>query len=207
MGLPLVWGGDCCPSSAKVSADLLAFNDVYRKSAENVGGSFVDIWDGFVDENGAFVMNGPDIERPAGQFRAAWTASASPAGASKVAFYVEKPLNKILAAKRHSQGPIGAETVGLKVPPTSTSCGRNRWRSTIRNWMAARRCWAKRAKQRPRRARWARSWSSRVSRQTLRLADDFKERLLLLQPARRRTKPRPHPARLFAAETTNAIRQ
>lgn len=116
-GLPLVWVGLPSFKSAKVSADLLAFNDVYRKSAENVGGSFVDIWDGFVDENGAFVMNGPDMNGQPVKLRGSDGISFSKAGKRKVAFYVEKPLNKILGSETTpSQGPIGAETVGPVAP-------------------------------------------------------------------------------------------
>ena len=59
--LPFIWVGLPAVKSTKVSSDLIAFNDIYRKSAESTGGAFVDIWDGFVDENGAFVMNGPDM--------------------------------------------------------------------------------------------------------------------------------------------------
>ena len=47
--------------SPKMTADMLAFNDIYRKAGRSAGGEFVDIWDGFVDENGAFVATGPDI--------------------------------------------------------------------------------------------------------------------------------------------------
>ena len=47
---------------AKMNSDMLALNEIYphhrrRRSA----GEFVDVWDGFVDETGAFVTTGPDI--------------------------------------------------------------------------------------------------------------------------------------------------
>lgn len=116
-GLPLVWVGLPAFKSAKVSADLLAFNDIYRKSVENVGGSFVDIWDGFVDENGAFVMNGPDMNGQPVKLRGSDGISFSKAGKRKVAFYVEKPLNKILGSETTpTQAPIGTETAGPVAP-------------------------------------------------------------------------------------------
>lgn len=97
-GLPLIWVGLPAIKSAKVSTDLLAFNDFYRKSAENVGGTFVDIWDGFVDESGAFVTNGPDMNGQPVRLRGSDGVSLSKAGKRKVAFYVEKPLNKLLGS-------------------------------------------------------------------------------------------------------------
>ena len=96
--LPFVWVGLPAFKSAKVSSDLIAFNDIYRKSAESVGGAFVDIWDGFVDENGAFVMNGPDMNGQPVRLRGSDGISLSKPGKRKVAFYVEKPLNKLLGS-------------------------------------------------------------------------------------------------------------
>ena len=98
-GLPFVWVGLPAFKSQKVSADLVAFNDIYRKSTENAGGAFVDIWDGFVDENGAFVMNGPDMNGQPVRLRGSDGVSLSKGGKRKVAFYVEKPLNKLLGSE------------------------------------------------------------------------------------------------------------
>ena len=60
-GLPLLWVGNLPFKSGNMSSDMIAFNDVYRRVAEEVGGEFVDVWDGFVDENGEFVASGPDM--------------------------------------------------------------------------------------------------------------------------------------------------
>jgi len=97
--LPLIWVGLPAVKSTKVSSDLIAFNDIYRKSAESTGGSFVDIWDGFVDENGAFVMNGPDMNGQPVRLRSSDGQTLSTPGKRKVAFYVEKPLNKLLGGE------------------------------------------------------------------------------------------------------------
>jgi uncharacterized protein len=112
--LPFVWVGLPAFKSAKVSSDLLTLNDIYRKSAESAGGSFVDIWDGFVDENGAFVMNGPDMNGQQVRLRGADGVTLSTPGKRKVAFYVEKPLNKLLGAET-APAP-GLESVGPVAP-------------------------------------------------------------------------------------------
>jgi hypothetical protein len=115
--LPFVWVGLPAFKSAKVSSDLLTFNDMYRKSTENAGGSFVDIWDGFVDENGAFVMNGPDMNGQPVRLRGSDGISLSKPGKRKVAFYVEKPLNKLLGNETvPSTGLPGAAIVGPVAP-------------------------------------------------------------------------------------------
>jgi hypothetical protein len=116
-GLPFVWVGLPAFKSAKVSSSLLAFNDIYRKSTENVGGAFVDIWDGFVDENGAFVMNGPDMNGQAVRLRGSDGISLSKAGKRKAAFYVEKPLNKLLGSEtRPAPGLAGPAVIGPGAP-------------------------------------------------------------------------------------------
>ena len=115
--LPFVWVGLPAFKSAKVSSDLIAFNDIYRKSAESAGGAFIDIWDGFVDENGAFVMNGPDMNGQPVRLRGSDGISLSKAGKRKVAFYVEKPLNKLLGSETvPASGPAGPETAGPTAP-------------------------------------------------------------------------------------------
>lgn len=115
--LPFVWVGLPAVKSGKVSTDLLAFNDIYRKSTEAVGGSFVDIWDGFVDENGAFVMNGPDMNGQPVRLRGSDGISFSKPGKRKVAFYVEKPLNKLLGNEAApGTGASGLDMVGPVAP-------------------------------------------------------------------------------------------
>ena len=112
-----MWVGLPAFKSAKVSSDLIAFNDIYRKSAESAGGAFIDIWDGFVDENGAFVMNGPDMNGQPVRLRGSDGISLSKPGKRKVAFYVEKPLNKLLGSETvPATGPAGPETAGPTAP-------------------------------------------------------------------------------------------
>jgi hypothetical protein len=93
---PFVWVGMPAFKSSKMTSDMLAFNDIYRASAEGAGAEFVDIWDGFVDENGAFVATGPDVNGQPVRLRARDGINMTAAGKRKLAFYAEKPLNKIL---------------------------------------------------------------------------------------------------------------
>lgn len=94
--IPFVWVGQPAFKPKKMLSDMLALNDIYRQAAEGAGGTFVDIWDGFVDENGAFVTDGPDMNGQPVRLRANDGINMSKAGKRKLAFYVEKPLYKIL---------------------------------------------------------------------------------------------------------------
>lgn len=96
--IPLVWVGMIPFRPSTMSADMLAFNDIYRKVAEAAGGQFVDVWDGFVDENGAFVAGGPDMNGQPTQLRADDGINVTRAGKRKIAFFVEKPLQQALGS-------------------------------------------------------------------------------------------------------------
>lgn len=105
--IPLVWVGMPSFKNSTMASDMLAYNDVYQSVAESVGGSFVDIWDGFVDENGAFVSTGPDINGNPVRLRSGENGiNLTRPGKRKVAFYAEKPLEKILGTAKPAQ--IGA---------------------------------------------------------------------------------------------------
>ncbi|MFN3547740.1 MAG: DUF459 domain-containing protein [Mesorhizobium sp.] len=94
--VPLVWVGLPSFRFPKMSSDMIAYNDIHRGVTEAAGGVFVDIWDGFIDENGAFVTNGPDINGQPVRLRAADGINFTEAGKRKIAFYAEKPLARIL---------------------------------------------------------------------------------------------------------------
>ncbi|MEP6567019.1 MAG: DUF459 domain-containing protein [Mesorhizobium sp.] len=94
--VPFLWVGMPAFRVSKMTSDMLAFNDIYHSAAESGGGEFVDVWDGFVDENGAFVTTGPDINGQAVRLRSDDGINVSKAGKRKLAFYTEKPLMKIL---------------------------------------------------------------------------------------------------------------
>ena len=94
--IPLVWVGLPSFRFPSMSSDMIAFNDIQRGVAEAASGVFVDIWDGFVDENGAFVTNGPDINGQPVRLRAGDGINFTEAGKRKIAFYAEKPLARIL---------------------------------------------------------------------------------------------------------------
>ena len=102
---------------------MLAFNEIYRSAAEKHGGEFVDVWDGFVDENGAFVANGPDINGQPVRLRADDGINLAKAGKRKLAFYAEKPLGKVLGDAVVTP-PLAADaTLAGELTPD----GRRRW--------------------------------------------------------------------------------
>jgi hypothetical protein len=79
-----------------MSADMVAFNDIARNAVAEHKGEFVDIWDGFVSEDGKFVYTGSDIKGQQVRLRTSDGIRMTRAGSRKLAFYVEKRLRRLL---------------------------------------------------------------------------------------------------------------
>jgi hypothetical protein len=120
--VPLLWVGMPSFKSAKMTSDMLAFNDIYRAAAQTSGGTFIDIWDGFADENGAFVITGPDMNGQPVRLRSDDGINVTKAGRRKLAFYVEKPLTKILGLGSPADSGTGTPPAGepVKTPEVGT---------------------------------------------------------------------------------------
>ena len=102
--LPLIWVGNLPFRPGGMSSDMIAFNDMFRRIVADAGGEFVDVWDGFVDETGAFAANGPDMNGQPAQLRASDGINITRQGRRKLAFYVEKPLGRLLDLTQESPG-------------------------------------------------------------------------------------------------------
>lgn len=113
--VPFLWVGMPPFKPSKMTADMLAFNDIYRSAAQQAGGEFIDIWDGFTDENGAFVSSGPDINGQPVRLRADDGINITRAGKRKIAFYTERPLIKILGLSAPDAGAPGHIPAGEPV--------------------------------------------------------------------------------------------
>ncbi len=95
--IPLVWIGQVPFKSSAMTADMLALNDIFREAADNskIGSSYIDVWEGFVDETGKFIERGPDINGQTVALRNG-QINVTKAGYRKIAFYAERTLNRLL---------------------------------------------------------------------------------------------------------------
>lgn len=93
---PLLWIGMPAFKSPSMTTDMVAFNGVFRTQVEKAGGEFIDIWDGFVDEEGKFVFTGSDINGQQVRLRGSDGINMTKAGRRKIAFYAEKSIRRLL---------------------------------------------------------------------------------------------------------------
>ena len=84
---------------AKATAGILFLDALYRDAASKVGITYVDVWDGFVDEAGRFLQQGPDFEGQIRRLRSYDGVFFTKAGARKLAHYVEREITRLLASR------------------------------------------------------------------------------------------------------------
>jgi hypothetical protein len=136
-GVPVLWVGLPAQRGSKATSDASYLNELYRGRAEKAGIVFVDIWDGFVDEQGRYSAQGPDFEGQTRRLRSADGIYFTKAGARKLAHYVEREIDRS-EANRHlpialpievapagakPSGPSGRPLVGPVIPLTVSTKG------------------------------------------------------------------------------------
>ena len=96
-GVPVIWVGLPAIRGTKSSSDLSYLDELYRERAERAGILYVDIWDGFVDDQGHYAVQGPDLEGQTRRLRSADGVYFTKAGAVKLASYVDRELRRLMS--------------------------------------------------------------------------------------------------------------
>jgi len=104
-GVPVFWVGLPSIRGPKSTSDMEYLDDFYRASAEKAGITYIDVWDGFVDDNGRFVVQGADFEGQIRRLRTGDGVHFTKAGARKLAHYLEREIRRVSTP--------GAELVAL----------------------------------------------------------------------------------------------
>src|SRR3984957_15293943 len=98
-GVPVLWVGLPAVRGTKATADTLFLDSLYREAAAKAGITYVDVWDGFVDEAGRYLQQGPDFEGQIRRLRSYDGVYFTQAGARKLAHYAEREITRLLASR------------------------------------------------------------------------------------------------------------
>ncbi|GAC1332366.1 MAG: hypothetical protein NVS2B1_05480 [Bradyrhizobium sp.] len=98
-GVPVLWVGLPAVRGARATSDMLFLNSLYRDAAGKAGITYVDVWDGFVDEAGRFLQQGPDFDGQIRRLRSYDGVYFTKPGARKLAHYVEREITRLLAGR------------------------------------------------------------------------------------------------------------
>jgi hypothetical protein len=97
-GVPILWVGLPAIRGTKATSDMSYLDELYRERAEKGGIVYVDIWDGFIDDQGRYAVQGPDFEGQLRRLRTADGVHFTKAGAVKVASYVDRELRRVMSS-------------------------------------------------------------------------------------------------------------
>ncbi|KAA2236675.1 SGNH/GDSL hydrolase family protein [Salinarimonas soli] len=106
--LPFVWIGAPPVRSERLSADLIAINDIIRERVQRAGGVYVDIWPGFVDDENRYTPTGPDHRGQTARLRSGDGVLLTSAGARTAAEFAVTELKRIIERKRFDAPAVAA---------------------------------------------------------------------------------------------------
>jgi uncharacterized protein len=115
-GTPVFWIGLPSIRGARSTSDMVYLNELFRARAEKAGVVFVDVWDGFVDENGRYVTQGADVDGQIRRLRSSDGVYFTKSGARKLAHYVEREIRRFAA-----RGPVAVALPTSEPQPHSPS--------------------------------------------------------------------------------------
>jgi uncharacterized protein len=114
-GVPVIWVGLPALRGTKATNDISYLDELYRGRAERAGITYVDIWNGFVDDDGDYATEGPDFKGQIRRLRTADGVYFTKAGAVKLASYVDRELRRVM--------PSSLTPVALPGPETAPKSG------------------------------------------------------------------------------------
>jgi hypothetical protein len=123
-------------SSPRLSSDMQYLNEIFRERAVKAGVRYIDVWEGFVDQQGQFISSGPALDGQTRRLRIADGVHFTRFGGRKLAHYVELDLVRLFDARVRGpflpygveQGPIapGTKPIAGPVLPLTAPIGQAR---------------------------------------------------------------------------------
>lgn len=121
--IPLLWVGAPPVQFSRLTADLVVLNEMFRQRVERAGGTYVDLWGGFVDAENRYTASGPDLSGQIAKLRAADGIHYTRAGARKAAHFADVVIRRMLESDAPpsivaipSPAP-GSEALGRELQP------------------------------------------------------------------------------------------
>ncbi|MTI16922.1 DUF459 domain-containing protein [Rhodobacteraceae bacterium RKSG542] len=96
--LPMIWLGLAPAEDYAKSANFSFLNDLFIEQVDPAGGIFVDVWKPFLDENGLYTNQGPDVDGKRRRLRANDGVYFTWAGYRKLAYFVEREIARVFGS-------------------------------------------------------------------------------------------------------------
>ena len=98
--IPLLWIGLPPMKNDKFKDQMSKLNELIKDHADKAGAKYIDIWNAFADENGAYAAFGPDVNGRIVRLRIADGVYYTKAGARKAAQFVEGDIRRAFDAAK-----------------------------------------------------------------------------------------------------------
>jgi uncharacterized protein len=92
--IPMLWVGLPPMRNERFNDQIAKLNELIKEHAEKAGAKYIDIWNAFADENGAYAAFGPDVNGRSVRLRVADGVYYTKAGARKAAQFVEADIRR-----------------------------------------------------------------------------------------------------------------
>lgn len=92
--IPVLWVGLPPMRNDQFNTQIAKLNELIKEHAEKAGAKYIDIWNAFADENGAYSAFGPDVNGRIVRLRIADGVYYTKAGARKAAQFVEGDIRR-----------------------------------------------------------------------------------------------------------------
>jgi hypothetical protein len=119
--VPVYWVGLAPSDGDEANADHTALNVLTRDRVEATGGTYVDVWEGFVDEDGEFEAEGPQLDGQIGRLRLDDGVRFTAEGSRKLAHYVEREIRKVFKPAAPQTDAIAGAVAPEGDPQDSTA--------------------------------------------------------------------------------------
>lgn len=95
-GIKIFWLGLPPMRSDDLSAGMVRLNSLYREEVTQAGGTYIDIWDGFVSGDGSYAASGTGLDGQPARLRRPDGVHFSEEGARIAAHFLEGDLRRVL---------------------------------------------------------------------------------------------------------------
>jgi uncharacterized protein len=123
--VPLVWVGAPPMQNSRLSADLVTLNDIFRQRIERSGGTYVDLWEAFVDSENRYSASGPDYTGQLSRLRTTDGIHFTKAGSRKAGHFVHVAIKRLIdtGAAPTAIVALPSQDAGIPVPMELRSGG------------------------------------------------------------------------------------
>jgi hypothetical protein len=118
-GIKIFWVGLPPMRSDSLSAGMVRLNSLYRERVEAAGGSYIDIWDGFVNGDGSYAASGTGLDGQPARLRRPDGVRFSEEGARLAAHFIEGDLRRLFG----DAPPVPVIATAPVAEPTSDNAG------------------------------------------------------------------------------------